>query len=182
MTLKQYKAKRKFDNTPEPTASKKKASKSLHFCVQKHAARSLHYDFRLECDGVLLSWAVPKGPSMDPQDKRLAIHVEDHPLDYQYFEGTIPKGNYGAGTVEIWDAGTITLSHSTDRKETEKELREGVKKGHIAFVLHGDKLNGEFILQKLKKDPDDKSWLLIKKADGYEKCSEEKKKVKKKPK
>src|SRR4051812_16635741 len=105
MGLKEYKRKRKPKETPEPFDSKKSASPTLNFCVQKHDASHLHYDFRLECRGVLLSWAVPKGPSLNPKDKRLAIHVEDHPLDYQYFEGTIPKGHYGAGTVEIWDHG-----------------------------------------------------------------------------
>lgn len=167
MGLKSYKAKRDFTQTKEPSGAKKRGASSLNFCIQKHAARHLHYDFRLEHDGVLLSWAVPKGPSLDPKDKRLAIHVEDHPLDYQYFEGTIPKGNYGAGTVEIWDHGTYTTPHTTDRKEIEKEISAGLKKGHFAVVLHGDNLNGEFVFQKLKKDPDDNAWLLIKKADGY---------------
>lgn len=169
VSLKQYKAKRNFENTPEPTGPGKK-SQTLNFCVQKHDASHLHYDFRLECNGVLLSWAVPKGPSMDPQDKRLAIHVEDHPVDYQYFEGIIPKGNYGAGTVEIWDHGTYTTPHATDKKAIEKEVSSGMKNGHFAIILHGKKLKGEFVLQKLKKDADDKSWLLIKK--GYEDIEE----------
>ena len=156
-----YKEKRDFSKTSEPKTFKKSADKPLRFCVQKHAARHLHYDFRLECCGVLLSWAVPKGPSLDPKDKRLAIHVEDHPVDYQYFEGVIPKGNYGAGTVEIWDAGTVTTYDSTERKAIEKELVAGMKKGHIEFILHGNRLKGAFVLHQL----DGKSWLLIKKKD-----------------
>jgi bifunctional non-homologous end joining protein LigD len=167
MGLKLYKAKRDFTQTDEPEGSKKRSASSLNFCIQKHAARRLHYDFRLEHDGVLLSWAVPKGPSLDPKDKRLAIQVEDHPLDYQYFEGIIPKGNYGAGTVEIWDHGTYTMPHTTDRKEIEKAMTEGLKKGHFAVVLHGEKLNGEFVFQKLRNDSDKVEWLLIKKSDAY---------------
>ncbi|HEV8051878.1 MAG TPA: non-homologous end-joining DNA ligase, partial [Parachlamydiaceae bacterium] len=169
MSLKEYKAKRDFKKTQEPaTANKKNVTESLNFCIQKHAARALHYDFRLECRGVLISWAVPKGPSLNPEDKRLAIKVEDHPLDYQYFEGVIPKGNYGAGTVEIWDSGTYTMVHTFQRKEIEKELLEKLDKGHFAIILQGEKLNGEFVFQKLKKDPDDNAWLLIKKADAFE--------------
>ncbi len=165
MTLKKYQSKRNLKNSHEPAAAKKD-SNLFRFCVQKHAARQLHYDFRLEHRGVLLSWAIPKGPSLDPQDKRLAIHVEDHPLAYQYFEGTIPKGNYGAGTVEIWDCGTYAVPHATTQQEIEKKIAEGLKQGHLTFVLHGQQLNGEFVLQKLKKDPDDKNWLLIKKQDA----------------
>lgn len=171
MSLKEYKAKRDFKKTSEPVSAKKSESPSLNFCVQKHAARSLHYDFRLECRGVLISWAIPKGPSLNPQDKRLAIKVEDHPLDYQYFEGTIPKGNYGAGTVEIWDSGTYTTPHAFDRKEIEKELLAGLHKGHFAIILHGEKLNGEFVFQKLKNDPKDNAWLMIKKPDAFEEKS-----------
>ncbi len=162
--LKVYKSKRDFKKTSEPSAKKgKKVKGALRFVIQKHAARHLHYDFRIECDGVLLSWAVPKGPSLDPKDKRLAVHVEDHPLEYQYFEGTIPAGNYGAGTVEIWDAGTYTTPFAQERNAVEKEVREGYRKGHIAIILHGKKLHGEFILQKIDND---KSWLLIKKEEA----------------
>jgi len=168
MGLKQYKAKRDFKSTSEPITKSKSSSAMINFVVQKHDASHLHYDFRLEYRGILLSWAVPKGPSLNPQDKRLAIKVEDHPLDYQYFSGIIPKGNYGAGTVEIWDRGTFTTPHATDKKKIEKYLAEGLKAGHFAVLLHGDKLNGEFVLQKLKKsEPDDKAWLLIKKNDEY---------------
>lgn len=163
MSLEEYKRKRNLNNTPEPLA--------IHFprfCIQKHAARRLHYDFRLEYKGVLLSWAVPKGLSLDPKDKRLAIKVEDHPLEYQYFEGIIPKGNYGAGKVEIWDHGLFCTSKAKAFLSIEKEISEGLKKGHFNIILKGEKLSGEFVLQKLKKeDPDDASWLIIKKEDAY---------------
>ncbi len=163
MKLNAYKKKRDFKKTTEPSAKKTKSNKgALRFVIQKHAARRLHYDFRIELDGVLLSWAVPKGPSIDPKDKRLAVHVEDHPIEYQYFEGVIPAGNYGAGTVEIWDAGTYTTPHSSDRDAVEKEVREGYKAGHISVILHGKRLHGEFILQRID---DEKSWLLIKKEE-----------------
>ena len=152
MSLKAYKAKRNFKKTDEPKGSKDSTFKNpLHFCVQKHDASHLHYDFRLECKGVLLSFAIPKGPSLNPEDKRLAIQTEDHPLEYQYFEGVIPKGNYGAGTVEIWDHGSFTIPNSENRKEIEKELLLGLEKGHFAVILEGKKLKGEFVLQKLKK-------------------------------
>jgi bifunctional non-homologous end joining protein LigD len=176
MSLKKYQEKRDFTKTTEPLSLEKDKPAKLNFCVQKHDARNLHYDFRLEFRGVLLSWAVPKGPSLDPKDKRLAIHVEDHPLEYQYFEGVIPKGNYGAGTVEIWDHGYYTLHETDDAKSIEKYISAGLKKGHIAFLLHGEKLNGEFVLQKLKPDPDDNSWLLIKKTDQYLETTEPRKK------
>lgn len=166
MGLKEYKSKRNFGKTDEPSGSDKKGSGPLHFCVQKHAARRLHYDFRLEYKGVLLSWAVPKGPSLDPQDKRLAMKVEDHPLEYQYFEGTIPKGSYGAGKVEIWDHGYFYMPNATTRQEVEKKLAKGLQEGHFNFIVSGDKLNGEFVFQKIKKDPEDNSWLLIKKQDA----------------
>jgi len=162
MSLIKYRSKRDLQQTTEP-AGGKSSSPALRFCVQKHDARNLHYDFRLEFRGVLLSWAVPKGPSMDPKDKRLAIMVEDHPLDYQYFEGVIPKGNYGAGTVEIWDAGTYEIPNAANHKAAESQIAEGIRKGHLIFELHGEKLHGLFVLQKLKKDADDSSWLLIKK-------------------
>lgn len=165
MGLKKYNEKRDFSKTNEPKPKKNKINQTLNFCVQKHDARNLHYDFRLEYKGMLLSWAVPKGPSIDPNNKRLAIQVEDHPLDYQYFEGVIPKGNYGAGTVEIWDNGTYVVPGAKDVKEMEKKISEGLKKGHFNIVLEGEKLRGEFVLQKLKKDVDDHSWLLIKKNE-----------------
>lgn len=153
--LSEYKAKRRFDSTPEPQPKVRRSKNStLKFCVQRHRARRLHYDLRLELDGVLLSWAVPKGPSMDPREKRLAIKVEDHPLDYLTFEGTIAQGNYGAGFVELWDIGTYSapIAH----------MREGLNLGHLHFVLHGKRLNGSFVLVKLK---DDNQWLLRKVED-----------------
>lgn len=168
MTLKKYLKKRNFENTPEPSSSRKKPSSRapfLNFCVQKHWARHLHYDFRLEHKGVLLSWAVPKGPSLNPNDKRLAIMVEDHPLEYRHFEGTIPKGNYGAGEVKIWDEGKYTVPAINDAKAMEQSIEEGLKKGHLEFELFGKKLKGEFALVKLKNT--EKNWLLIKKKDDY---------------
>ena len=132
--------------------------------VQKHAASHLHYDFRLEMDGVLKSWAVPKGPSMNPDDKRLAMMVEDHPYSYKDFEGTIPAGNYGAGNVIVWDNGTYTPDEPTENAE--KTLLADLKKGHLSFILKGKKLKGEFSLIKLKGKQEN-AWLLIKKQDPY---------------
>lgn len=174
MKLKRYRSKRNLKESREPPAvTHSSSSKELRFCIQKHAARRLHYDFRLEFRGVLLSWAVPKGLSLDPHDKRLAIHVEDHPLDYQYFEGVIPKGHYGAGTVEIWDQGLYTIPNTSSRKEMEKQLEEGLQKGHFTIVLQGERLQGAFTFQKLKRDEEDKHWLVIKKEDDYAHSNEE---------
>lgn len=165
MSLRKYLAKRRFDETPEPRGKRKKAqSKKLAFVVQEHHASRLHYDFRLELDGVLKSWAVPKGPSMDPHDQHLAIHVEDHPYAYRKFEGVIPEGNYGAGKVIIWDEGTYEPYH--DGPDDEATLRKQLKKGHLTFMLHGKKLHGEFALIKMHGD-DEKAWLLVKKGDKF---------------
>lgn len=164
--LKKYKSKRDFTKTLEPSGSLNPPSKCPKFCVQKHAARHLHYDFRLEYRGVLLSWAVPKGPSLNPEEKRLAIQVEDHPLDYQYFEGVIPKGNYGAGTVETWDHGTYYTPGAHEAKEIERDVTEGLKKGHLNLILNGGKLKGAFSFVKLKKSADP-AWLLIKTKDAH---------------
>src|ERR1041385_9259567 len=145
MSLSEYKKMRRFNDTPEPegkVASKNK--QKLEFVVQKHHATQLHYDFRLELDGVLKSWAVPKGPSLNPADKRLAMMVEDHPFEYRKFEGTIPKGNYGAGNVIIWDKGWYELHREED--SWPKTLQEGLKKGDLKFILHGQKLKGSFAL------------------------------------
>jgi bifunctional non-homologous end joining protein LigD len=162
-----YKKKRSFKDTPEPTGGKTSGS-SLRFVVQKHAASRLHYDFRLEMEGVLKSWAVPKGPSLNPQDKRLAIMVEDHPYDYRTFEGIIPKGNYGAGTVIVWDEGTFEALEPGTKKEQEKSLLQQLKKGSLKFKMNGSKLKGEFALVKLKNS-EDNAWLLIKHKDKFAK-------------
>src|SRR5215470_15410386 len=158
MPLDTYARKRHFDQTPEPPPKVESRSRN-RFVVQKHKASSLHYDFRLEMDGVLKSWAVPKGPPLDPADKRLAMQVEDHPVSYIHFEGNIPEGNYGAGTVMVWDTGTWEpLGDST----------EMLRKGDLKFLLHGNKLNGEFVLAKMRsRRPGSKGteWLLIKKRD-----------------
>ena len=166
MPLNKYKEKRDFKKTPEPKAEKKSGSEALIFVIQKHNATNLHYDFRLEVDGVLKSWAVPKGPSLNPSDKRLAMMVEDHPFDYKDFEGIIPKGEYGGGEVIIWDNGTYHALSTEDRKESEKLMHEGIEKGEIKFVLEGYKLKGEFVLVKMKGRGEN-AWLLIKHRDSY---------------
>ncbi len=166
MSLKKYKEKRDFKKTPEPAAGKKSNSNALIFVIQKHNATNLHYDFRLEVDGVLKSWAVPKGPSLNPSDKRLAMMVEDHPFDYKDFEGIIPKGEYGGGEVIIWDNGTYHALSTKDKKESERLMREGIDKGEIKFVLEGHKLKGEFVLVKMKGRGEN-AWLLIKHRDDH---------------
>jgi bifunctional non-homologous end joining protein LigD len=166
MPLKKYIEKRDFKKTPEPKAIKKSGKDALIFVIQKHNATNLHYDFRLEVDGVLKSWAVPKGPSLNPSDKRLAMMVEDHPFDYKDFEGVIPKGEYGGGEVIIWDNGTYHAISSEDKNESEKLMREGLTKGEIKFVLNGKKLKGEFVLVKMKGRGEN-AWLLIKHRDGF---------------
>lgn len=167
MSLKRYKEKRHFEQTPEPVPASGRRTGPLRFVVQKHSASHLHFDFRLEMDGVLKSWAIPKGPSMDPHEKRLAIMVEDHPLEYGSFEGIIPEGNYGAGTVEIWDEGTYNPENILSRTKAETILREELEKGAMKFELHGEKLKGIFNLVKMKGRDDD-AWLLIKHHDSYE--------------
>ena len=147
MTLKKYREKRKFQETPEPEGGQHEGRGPLRFVVQLHRATRLHFDFRLELDGTLKSWAVPKGPSLDPQERRLAVMVEDHPLEYESFEGIIPKGNYGAGTVMVWDNGTYYSRQTPDREQSEKVLLEGLEKGHITFILEGKKLRGSLPLQ-----------------------------------
>ena len=167
MALKEYKKKRAFANTPEPKGGQADR-KTLQFVVQKHAASHLHYDFRLEMDGVLKSWAIPKGPSLNPADKRLAMQVEDHPFDYKDFEGIIPAGNYGAGTVMVWDEGTYESLEETNgtKAAQEKALRKGLRAGSLKFRLNGKKLKGEFALVRTKGRGDN-SWLLIKHRDRY---------------
>jgi bifunctional non-homologous end joining protein LigD len=177
MGLRDYFKKRSFDKTPEPKGTKSSKSTTSHaadtkgakkhklkFVVQEHHATALHYDFRLEMDGVLKSWAVPKGPSMNPHDHHLALQTEDHPYEYRNFEGVIPEDNYGAGNVIIWDEGWY---ESRTENGTEQTLLRDLKKGHVTFILHGDKLQGEFALIKMPKAQDQKAWLLIKKGDQY---------------
>jgi bifunctional non-homologous end joining protein LigD len=154
-SLSEYKKKRKFDKTPEPGPTKKKTKSGRIFVVQKHRATQLHYDFRLEADGVLKSWAVPKGPSLDPKVKRLAMQVEDHPVDYAKFEGVIPEGEYGGGTVMVWDYGTY-------EPETEN-VSEALRKGELKFTLDGEKLKGGWVLVRTR----DRQWLLMKHRDYY---------------
>ncbi|MFS4431456.1 DNA polymerase ligase N-terminal domain-containing protein [Chryseobacterium sp. S90] len=166
MALKDYNNKRKFDETSEPKGKTKKSKDKLIFVIQRHAASRLHYDFRLEMEGVLKSWAVPKGPSLDPKDKRLAMMVEDHPYDYKDFEGNIPEGNYGAGQVEVWDSGTYEPLEENTKLSDEKELLKELHAGSLKFILHGKKLKGEFALVKMK-NTDDNSWLLIKHKDDF---------------
>jgi bifunctional non-homologous end joining protein LigD len=166
MSLKKYQKKRKFDQTPEPEGIPKDSVGPLTFVIQKHEASRLHYDFRLELNGVLKSWAVPKGPSLNPHDRRLAVMVEDHPMDYANFEGIIPKGNYGGGTVMVWDKGVYTPYDATDREQSEKVLNEQLKKGHLTFILLGEKLKGEFALIKTHNSEED-AWIMIKKGDEF---------------
>ena len=165
MRLKEYASKREFHKTPEPKPGLRQKGDRLVFVVHKHAARALHYDLRLELEGVLKSWAVPRGPSLDPSLKRLAVMVEDHPLDYKDFEGVIPEGNYGAGSVIIWDRGFYHHPSARDENESQKLLLEGLRKGDLKFILEGEKLHGEFALVRMRKD--EKSWLLLKKKDRY---------------
>ncbi|MBP8940483.1 MAG: ATP-dependent DNA ligase, partial [Agrobacterium sp.] len=157
MGLQTYNAKRSFEKTPEPKGTRAEAQGSS-FVIQKHDARRLHYDFRLEMDGVLKSWAVTRGPSLDPEDKRLAVHVEDHPLSYGDFEGVIPKGQYGGGTVIVWDRGVWRPIG---------DARKGYRKGHLEFELDGEKLKGRWHLVRMHGKPGEsrENWLLIKGDD-----------------
>lgn len=154
--LTDYKKKRRFSKTPEPGPEKKRTRSGRLFVVQKHRATRLHYDFRLEVDGVLKSWAVPKGPSLDPTVKRLAMQVEDHPVDYAKFEGVIPEGEYGGGTVMVWDLGTY-------KPENTDEVATSLRKGELKFSLNGKKLSGSWTLVRTQ----DRQWLLIKHRDYY---------------
>jgi bifunctional non-homologous end joining protein LigD len=156
-SLNEYRRKRQFNETPEPSGGRKSGRRGqTRFVVQKHDATNLHYDFRLEIDGVLASWAVPKGPSLNPGDKRLAMATEDHPLEYRDFEGVIPEGHYGAGTVMVWDQGTYDSEDGTP-------AREQLARGEIKVVLHGEKLRGGFVLVRMGA----KRWLLIKHKDDF---------------
>ncbi|HVF96375.1 MAG TPA: non-homologous end-joining DNA ligase, partial [Flavisolibacter sp.] len=168
MSLQQYNKKRDFKKTAEPEGKEKSSKGSLRYVVQKHDASSVHYDFRLEMSGALKSWAVPKGPSLNPADKRLAMMVEDHPFSYRSFEGVIPAGEYGGGAVIVWDEGTYELSNPAglNRKEQESALLQALKKGRISIVLHGRKLNGEFTLMQMRGRGEN-TWLLMKKKDEF---------------
>jgi bifunctional non-homologous end joining protein LigD len=165
--LTEYRRKRDFSRTREPEGGKRTKSSRLAYVVQKHDASRLHFDLRLELDGVMKSWAVPKGPSLDPSVKRLAIHVEDHPIEYNEFEGTIPEGEYGGGTVMVWDRGTYTSAEESD--EPEAALREGYRTGDLKFVLRGKRLKGSWVLVRTRgwgaaRDRKNQ-WLLIKHRD-----------------
>jgi bifunctional non-homologous end joining protein LigD len=164
LSLKEYLRKRDFKRTPEPAGRRAKSRKDKQntgiFVVQRHAAQRLHYDFRLEIDGVLVSWAVPKGPSFNPADKRLAVRTEDHPLEYAKFEGTIPEGEYGAGTVMIWDRGTYAA---------ESDPAKGLAEGKLTFRLNGKRLKGGFTLVQMRgaRGGGGKNWLIVKERDEY---------------
>jgi len=167
MSLSVYKKKRSFTNTPEPEGGASALKDKLVFVVQKHDASRLHYDFRLEMKGALKSWAVPKGPSLDPEVKRLAMMVEDHPFDYRNFEGIIPEGNYGAGTVIVWDEGIYEpIEDQGGKEKNEQFLLKQLKAGSLKFSMHGKKLKGEFALVKTNYQGEN-SWLLIKHNDQY---------------
>jgi len=160
MPLEEYAAKRRFGNTPEPPPGTTSGKTSNYFCVQRHDATRLHYDFRLEIDGVLKSWAVPKGPTLDPGIKHFAAQVEDHPFEYGSFEGNIPAGNYGAGSVMLWDRGTFDLLGGTPGAEQ-------IARGDLKFRLHGEKLKGEFALVQMKGRGKGNEWLILKKRDEF---------------
>jgi DNA ligase D-like protein (predicted 3'-phosphoesterase) len=163
MSLATYRKRRDLGKSPEPKARRGRSRKRPRFVIQEHAARSHHFDFRLEVDGVLKSWAVPKGPPSDPRDKRLAVPVEDHPLDYADFEGVIPQGQYGAGAVVVWDRGT--WDNLTERDGEPLPVAQALADGHLVFALHGEKLKGGYALQRVATGKDER-WLLIKRKDA----------------
>ncbi len=163
--LVEYRRKRDFARTAEPRGGRRKAARKLQYVIQKHAASHLHFDLRLELDGVMKSWAVPKGPSLDPSVKRLAMQVEDHPVEYNTFEGTIPKGEYGGGTVMVWDRGTYSYG-GDDEGDPVEALRHGYEKGDFKVELHGKRLKGSWVLVRTRRgDPKRAQWLLIKHRD-----------------
>ncbi|MBA2627650.1 MAG: hypothetical protein H0U85_06530 [Gemmatimonadales bacterium] len=164
--LAEYRRKRDFTRTREPAGGAAPAGRTLAFVIQKHAASHLHFDLRLELGGVMKSWAVPKGPSRDPGVKRLAMEVEDHPIEYNKFEGTIPKGEYGGGTVMLWDRGTYGAPGATSGDET--ELRRGYEKGDFKFELQGERLRGSWVLVRTRRGEERApQWLLIKHRDEH---------------
>ncbi|WP_030853790.1 DNA polymerase ligase N-terminal domain-containing protein [Streptomyces sp. NRRL S-475] len=166
--LRDYRGKRDFDRTGEPLGRGASAGDRPRFVVQIHDASTMHFDFRLQVDDVLKSWSVPKGPSADPKDKRLAVPTEDHPLEYEDFEGVIPRGEYGGGTVIVWDHGTYEpLSH--DREGRPVGFAESLERGHATFRLSGSKLRGEYALTRFRggRDGDgEEAWLLVKRTGG----------------
>jgi len=163
--LAEYRRKRDFTRTAEPRGGRRKAAAKLAYVIQKHAASHLHFDLRLELDGAMKSWAVPKGPSLDPSVKRLAMEVEDHPIEYNKFEGTIPEGEYGGGTVMLWDRGTYAYA-GTDDGDPIEALRRGYAKGDFKFELRGKRLRGSWVLVRTRRgDPKRAQWLLIKHRD-----------------
>jgi DNA ligase D-like protein (predicted 3'-phosphoesterase) len=162
--LTNYRQKRNFEKSPEPSGKRDKTGRRPIFVIQKHDASRLHYDFRLETGGVLKSWAISKGPSTDPREKRLAIEVEDHPLEYAEFEGIIPEGEYGAGTVIVWDRGTF--ENITDEDGDQVPLEDALSKGHIAVRLEGEKLKGGYALNRIRKGKKPE-WLLVKMKDDH---------------
>ncbi|MEE4176491.1 MAG: DNA polymerase ligase N-terminal domain-containing protein [Bacteroides sp.] len=161
--LDEYNKKRDFNKTPEPQKGKEKASKKPRFVIHKHDASQLHYDFRLEINGVLKSWVIPKGPSTDPSEKRLALLTEDHPLEYASFEGTIPEGEYGAGKVIVWDGGTYRNLRKT--KEESMPMQESFEDGKVEVWLEGKKLKGGYVLINTFNKQDTDKWLLTKMKD-----------------
>jgi DNA ligase D-like protein (predicted 3'-phosphoesterase) len=162
-TLKEYQGKRDFSKTPEPRGASGTSGKRPVFTIQQHKASSMHWDFRLEVDGVLASWAVPKGPSTDPGDKRLAVRTEDHPLDYARFEGVIPKDQYGGGAVIVWDYGEYENQSEKDGESL--SVARALDTGHVSVRLHGQKLSGGYSLIHTKMRGDAKNWLLVKEKD-----------------
>ncbi len=167
--LADYRRKRNFAKTAEPKGGRVAAREEAPaFVIQKHAARNLHFDLRLELDGVMKSWAVPKGPSLDPSVKRLAMQVEDHPIEYNDFEGIIPEGEYGGGTVMLWDRGTYTYPEKVP--DSVDRLRQGYAKGDLKFELRGKRLRGSWVLVRIRRrDPNKPQWLLIKHRDRFAK-------------
>jgi bifunctional non-homologous end joining protein LigD len=161
--LAEYKRKRDFTKTAEPEgkATRRRSTRGLRFVIQKHAASHLHFDFRLELDGVMKSWAVPKGPSYDPSVRRLAMEVEDHPIEYNTFEGTIPKGEYGGGTVMLWDRGT----YEPEGGGGAEALRDGYERGDLKIVMHGKRMKGGWVLVRMRREGGRAQWLLIKHRD-----------------
>jgi bifunctional non-homologous end joining protein LigD len=164
--LAEYRRKRDFTKTSEPAGGPARKTKTLAFVIQKHAASQLHFDLRLELDGVMKSWAVPKGPSLDPAVKRLAMQVEDHPIEYNAFEGIIPQGEYGGGTVMVWDRGAY--HYGGDDPDPNEGLRRGYEKGDFKFVLQGKRLKGSWVLVRTRRgEPKRAQWLLIKHRDEF---------------